>query len=45
MQQGIFGYWIEKTMCGDNRPISKKVKSDRHQMPTRKEFLDAVGDV
>ena len=30
-------------MCGDYRPVNKKIKLDRYPMPTLEELFDAVG--
>ena len=42
-KKNIFGNWTENWMCGDDRPINRKTKSDRYLMPIPKELFDAIG--
>jgi hypothetical protein len=43
LKKYIFGNWTEKWMCGDNRPLNRKTKSDRYPMPMPEELFDALG--
>ncbi len=38
------GLWIEKTMCGDYKPLNMVTPQDKYPMPIPEELFDNIGD-
>ncbi len=38
------GFWTEKKMCGDYRPLNLVTPQDKYPMPIPEELFDSIGD-